>query len=140
MKTAIFNFFVLQAVVWALVFSGGEVGDSEQVQYASLTDTWEVAQLSENGKNEVFAHYPSFNKLTLNINGTFVRLRDDETLEEGSWTINPEKTKLSLFTESGVQKFDIVELPSSDSESFIIKEDLVEANSKSNIKYELTRL
>jgi len=140
MKRAIFNFLVLQVVVWAFVFSADENTEKTQVQYASLSDTWVVAQLGDNNDNEVLAHYPTFNKLTLNINGTYIRLRDDETLEEGNWIIDNAKTKLTLFTETGIQNFEIVELPSANSETFIIKESLVAANAQSDIKYELTRL
>jgi hypothetical protein len=140
MKTAIFNFLVLQLVVWAFVFSDNENTDTQQVQYASLSDTWIVAQVGDNNANEVLAHYPTFNKLTLNLNGTYVRLRDDETLEEGSWKINEEKNTLTLFATSGAQNFEIVELPSTNSGSFIIIESLVQSNIKGDIKYELTRL
>ena len=109
MKTAIFNFLVLQVVVWAFVFSADENSDAQQVQYASLSDTWVVAHVGDNSSKEVIAHYPTFNKLTLNFNGTYIRLRDDETIEEGSWKINKEKTKLTLFTASGSQDYEIVE-------------------------------
>ena len=140
MKTAIFNFLVLQVVVWAFVFSADESTDAQQVQYASLSDTWVVAQVGDNINNEVIAHYPTFNKLTLNLNGTYIRLRDDETIEEGSWKVDKAKTKLTLFTAKGSQDFEIVELPKTNSESFIIKESHAKANVQADIKYELTRL
>ena len=140
MKTAIFNFLVLQVVVWAFVFSADENTDAKQVQYASLSDTWVVAHVGDSSAEEVIAHYPTFNKLTLNHNGTYVRLGDDETIEEGSWKINKEKTKLTLFTASGSQDYEIVELPKTNSESFIIKDRHATANVQTDIKYELTRL
>jgi len=140
MKTAIFNFLVLQVVVWAFVFSANESNEPQQVNYASLSDTWEVAQVGDNSSGNVFMHYPTFNKLTLNLNGTFIRLRDDETIEEGTWKIDDEKTRLTLFTDIGIQNFEIIQMPSVHSESFIIKESIVAANAHSDIRYELTRL
>ena len=140
MKTAIFNFLVLQVVVWAFVFSADENTDAQQVQYASLSDTWVVAHIGDKNPNDVIAHYPTFNKLTLNINGTYIRLRDDENIEEGSWEINKNKTKLTLFSADGSQDYEIVEMPKTNSESFIIKERHATANVQADIKYELTRL
>ena len=141
MKTTIFNFIVLQVVVWAYVFSSGENSNPQQVNYAAISDTWEVAQLEDNQSQGVYIHYPSFNKLVLNLNGTYVRQINDETLEAGSWKIDEENSTLTLVNKVGIQQFDIVQLPSSSSESFIIKENIAEANnSQGNIRYELTRM
>jgi hypothetical protein len=140
MKTAIFNFFVLQVVVWAFVFSADEKTDTQQVQYASLSDTWLVAYVGDQNSDEIVAHYPTFSKLTLNLNGTYIHLRDDETIEEGSWKINKKKAKLTLFTADGSHDYEIVEMPKTNSESFIIKERHAMADVQADIKYELTRL
>ena len=140
MKTAFFNFLVLQVIVWAFVFSSGQTDGSGTVNHASLTHTWEVVKVANNEDAKFILHYPTFNKLTLNGDGSYIRLKDDETLEEGYWDINESKSRLTLKNESETKKFVIVKMPNSNSETFIIKEYLNEKNSPSNLKYELARM
>lgn len=139
MKTAIFNFLVLQVVVWTLVFSSSINEKTSEVNYATISDTWEVVNIGENINQDVVMHYPTFNKLTLNIDGSYVRLRDDETLESGKWSIDTSRSQLILMNESETRKFEIIQLPNSGSKSFIIKENVKGLNAKYDIKYELTR-
>jgi len=138
MKGAIFNFLVLQVVIWAFVFSTNEKTSEQYVKHASISDTWKVSKVAEDKINEVVLHYPSFNKLTLNLDGTYIRLRNNETLEEGNWKIDDEK--LTLINKTEIQRFDIIQLPSINSETFVIKENLRDSKSNRNIKYELTRI
>lgn len=140
MKTAIFNFLVLQAIVWALVFSSDYSSDNQKVQYASLTDTWEVIKVGDSSNPQFVLHYPTFNKLTLNSDGTYIRLKDDKTLEEGRWELNDGRTRLTLYYNGLVKKFEILKMPNSDSETFVIKEYLDFPNSESDLKYELERM
>lgn len=140
MKTSIFNFLVLQVVIWAIVFSNIFSGQTNEVNYASISDTWEVAKIGENANQEVVLHYPTFYKLTLNIDGTYIRLKNDESLEEGKWKLNKLKSILTLENEVETKKFDIIQLPNSNSELFIIKENFKDINSNYKIKYELTRM
>lgn len=140
MKVSIFNFFVLQAIIWSIVFSNKIGNQSNEVNYASISDTWEVVKIGKNDIPGVVFHYPTFYKLTLNIDGTYIRLKNDETFEEGEWTLNKTKTILSLRTEKETKNFEIIQMPNSDSESFIIKENIIDINSIHNIEYELTRL
>ena len=139
MKTAIFNFLVLQVVVWTLVFSSSINEKTSEVNYATISDTWEVVNIGENINQDVVMHYPTFNKLTLNLDGSYIRLRDDETLESGKWSLDASKSQLTLTNESETQKFEIIQLPNSNSKSFIIKENVKGLNEKYDIKYELTR-
>ena len=39
-----------------------------------------------------------------------------------------------------IQKFEIIQLPNSTTESFIIKENIKDVSSKLDVKYELTRI
>ena len=139
MKTTIFNFLVLQVVVWSVVFSSSINVQKNEVNYASISDTWEVVNVGKNVSHERVLHYPTFNKLTLNLDGSYIRLRDDETLESGKWSLDASKSKLTLSNESETQKFEIIQLPNSNSKSFIIKENVNDSNVKYDIKYELTR-
>ena len=139
MKTAIFNFLVLQVTVWAVVFSSSLNEQNSDVNHASISDTWEVVNVGKNVNYERVLHYPTFNKLTLNNDGSYVRLRDDETLETGKWNLDTSKSVLTLDNESESQTFEIIQLPNSSSKSFIIKENVNDSNAKYNIKYELTR-
>ena len=139
MKTTIFNFLVLQIVVWAVVFSSSINVEKSDVNHASISDTWEVVNVGKNVNHERILHYPTFNKLTLNIDGSYIRLRDDETLETGRWNLDTSKSVLTLDNESESQTFEIIQLPNSSSKSFIIKENVNDSNAKYNIKYELTR-
>lgn len=140
MKTTIFNFIVLQAVIWSIVFSSKIGNQPNEVNYASISDTWEVVKIGENNISGVVLHYPSFYKLTLNIDGTYIRLKNDETYEEGEWKLNKTKSILSLKNDQETKNFEIIQLPNSNSESFIIKENVNDVNSIRNIEYELTRL
>ncbi len=140
MKSTIFNFLVLQVVIWSIVFSGKIGGQENEVNYASISDTWEVVKIGENNTAGVVLHYPSFYKLTLNIDGTYIRLKNDETFEEGEWQLNKTKSILSLKNNQETKNYEIIQLPNSDSESFIIKENINDINSIHNIEYELTRL
>ena len=140
MKTAIFNFLVLQIVVWAIVFSSNISGETSEVNYASISDTWEVVKVGENSSKEVVLHYPTFYKLTLNIDGTYIRLKNDETIENGNWKLNRSKSMLTLMNKMETKKYEIVQLPNSNSESFIIKENVKDINSKQKVKYQLTRM
>ena len=140
MKAAIFNFFVFQVVVWAIVFSGNNNGQTDEVNYASISDTWEVVRVDENNDQSVVLHYPSFYKLTLNSDGTYIRLKNDETFEEGKWNLNKPKSILTLTNEVEAKQYEIIQLPNLNSESFIIKENVRNVRSKFDVKYELTRI
>ncbi|MCG8307916.1 MAG: copper resistance protein NlpE [Cytophagales bacterium] len=140
MKTAIFNFLVLQVIVWALVFSSDQSDSPQKVKHASLTDTWEVVKIANNEDPQFVLHYPTFNKLTLNNDGSYIRVKNDETLEEGHWDINNAKTRLTLRNNDKVRKYEIVKMPNANSETFIIKEYINTPYKKRDIKYELTRM
>jgi len=45
-----------------------------------------------------------------------------------------------LINDHEIKKFDIIQLPSSNSEAFIIKENASDANARGDVKYELTRM
>jgi len=140
MKATIFNFFVLQAVVWAIVFSGG-LGESDNaVNYAIISDTWKVANVGTSYDSEVILQYPAFNKLTLNIDGTYIRVKKDKTQERGNWALDKSKTMLVLSNETEIKQYEIIQLPDTNAQSFIIKEKGEELNSRNNLEYELTRM
>lgn len=140
MKTAIFNFLVLQAVIWAIVFSNNISGNTNEVNYASISDTWEVVKIGDLSDKSVVLHYPTFYKLTLNTDGTYIRLKNNEIPEKGKWYLNKSKSMLTLKNDAEIKKYDIIQLPNLNSESFIIKENVKDINSKYDIKYELTRM
>lgn len=138
MKTTIFNFLVLQVVIWGFVFKPGYDSESD-INYASLMDSWEVAKVGNNLDRTVL-HYPTFNKLTLNPDGTYIRLKDDDSIETGTWKIDNFQSKLILDNGIASKKYEIVQLPETENASFIIKEHIEVSNKASNIKYELTRI
>jgi len=140
MKTAIFNFLVLQVVIWAFVFSGNMGSQSSEVNYALISDSWEVANIGQDNENDVVLHYPSFNQLTLNLDGTYLRIGSDETIERGRWAIDSEKSLLTLSNDNESKSFDIIQLPNSDKESFIIKENAKHLSSNMDLQYELIRI
>lgn len=140
MKATIFNFLVLQVVVWAIVFSGG-LGESDNaVNYAIISDTWKVANVGTSYDSEVILQYPAFNKLTLNIDGTYIRVKKDKTQERGNWALDKSKTMLVLSNETEIKQYEIIQLPDTNAQSFIIKEKGEELNSMNNLEYELTRM
>jgi hypothetical protein len=121
MKWSLFNFFVLQLVVWSIIFYDGS-GDDEGINQASISDTWAVAKVGNQTESSFVLHYPTFQKLTLNENGSFVRVKNDQRVERGNWYLNRSKTKLTLMHEGGIKEYDILQLPIESSQSFIIKE------------------
>jgi hypothetical protein len=137
MKWSLFNFFVLQLVVWSIIFYDGS-GDDEGINQASISDTWAVAKVGNQTESSFVLHYPTFQKLTLNENGSFVRVKNDQRVERGNWYLNRSKTKLTLMHEGGIKEYDILQLPIESSQSFIIKENIAEASNPLDIKYELT--
>lgn len=139
MKWSLFNFFVLQLVVWSIIFYDGS-GDDEGINQASISDTWAVAKVGNQTESSFVLHYPTFQKLTLNENGSFVRVKNDQRVERGNWYLNRSKTKLTLMHEGGIKEYDILQLPIESSQSFIIKENIAEASNPLDIKYELTRM
>ena len=139
MKRSLFNFLVLQLVVWAVVFYDNS-NSSEGINQASISDTWEVAKIGDQPETSFVLHYPTFQKLTLNENGSFVRVKNNEQVERGNWYLNKTKTKLTLMHEGGVKEYDILQLPIESSQSFIIKENIADASTPLDIKYELTRM
>jgi hypothetical protein len=139
MKRAIFNFFVLQVVVWTVVFYNGSE-NTENINHASISDTWEVMSIDNKEDKSFVLHFPTFQKLTLKENGTFVRVRSDQVIEHGTWYLNSSETKLTLMQESGVEKYEIVQLPLQSSQSFIIKENVADATDPLDVEYELNRL
>jgi len=140
MKGAIFNFLVLQVVVWAFVFSTNEKNSSDEINYASISDTWSVNEIANEKSDEVILHYPSFNHLTLNQDGTYYRMIDDRLLEEGNWNIDEDASKLTLINSKKIKHYDIIQFPKATSESFIIKERMKKPDTAGIIKYELTRI
>lgn len=139
MKRALFNFFILQLVVWAVVFFDNSNID-EGIKQASISDTWEVAKIGDQAEQSFVLYYPTFQKLTLNENGSFLRVKSDEQIERGNWYLNKTKTKLTLMHAGGVKEYDILQLPIESSQSFIIKENIAEASTPLDIQYELTRM
>jgi len=139
MKTAIFNFIVLQVVVWAIVFSSDKNGATDEVSYAAISATWQVVNSGKQNNPDYILHYPSFHKLTLNIDGTYVRLINDETTEEGYWILDKSESTLTLNNGEGIKKYEIIQLPDNQSETFIIKENRNDIFSGEGIEYELIR-
>lgn len=140
MKKSLFNFFILQSVVWAVVFYDGTDTKENEVNHAAISATWEVAKVENQEQKSFILHYPIFHQLTLNADGSFIRLKNDEAIEEGNWHLNNSKTKLILVHLNGVKEYDILHMPNEWSQSFIIKESILEASIPQKVEYELTRM
>lgn len=109
--------------------------------YESLSDTWEVVGNIKPAEGEVLLHYPSFNKLSLNSDGTYIRFNiGGEGAERGMWKINKEKTHLILDTGFGFEKYEIIQLPDQYSNVFVIKEQIHKDSQPIELEYKLTRL
>lgn len=144
MRTTIIGFILLQIVVWSIVFSD-ESGSVSQSFYDDLSDTWEVVNVNYESRGDVILHFPTFDKLTLNSDGTYIRLKrnnktNDRTREEGAWSINDEQTHLLLDTGFEVEKYEIIQLPSKNSQVFVIKEYLNKDKESKEYEYKLTRM
>ena len=140
MKGAIFNFLVLQIVVWAFVFSTNEKNSTDELRYASISDTWSVNEMVEENTSEVILHYPSFNQLTLNQDGTYSRKINNAISEVGNWNVDEDASRLTLMNSKEIKHYDIIQFPYKSSESFIIKERVTKFDTAGIIKYELTRI
>jgi hypothetical protein len=140
MKRSLFNFFILQLVVWFVVFYDSSDSSNTDVNHAAISATWEVSKVEKHDLKSFILHYPTFHQLTLNNDGSFVRLKNDEAIETGSWRLNKSKTKLMLVQLNGIEEYDIIQLPVESSQSFILKENIYEASVPQKIEYELTRM
>jgi hypothetical protein len=139
MKRVVFNFFVLQLVIWSIVFYEGS-GEVNEVNQASISDTWEVVKVEDQSAESVVLHYPTFQKLTLNENGSYTRENKDKEIENGSWYLNSERTKLTLTSKGSTKEYDIIQLPVNSAQSFIIKENVNQSTASMDLEYELTRM
>lgn len=140
MKTSIFNFLVLQVVVWTIVFSNNTNSRQNDIQHSSFSDTWEAINIEKYNGHFEASHYPIFFKLTLNNDGSYIRTTKDEKIEDGKWNINKSKSKLILVNDFETIKYDIVKLPHPDSETFIIKENTWDYSQKQFVEYRLSRM
>ena len=140
MKIALFNFLVLQVIVWSIVFSTGSEVERGGVNYASISDTWRVEEVADYNSQEVIMHYPTFHKLTLNMDGSYIRLKNAGTTEAGYWSVNESKSVLILKSSDEELEFDIVQAPGPNSESFVIVENIQKSRPGLSIKYKLTRM
>jgi len=132
MKRSIFNFFVLQLIIWSVVFYD-QSEDNDSINYSSISDTWKVVYPSE--KNQQNSILDEFHQLTLKEDGSFQKFSGD-VLHKGNWYLNDEKNQLTLMSDGGVWKYDIIQLPLKFSETLIIAERVADATTK----YELNRL
>jgi hypothetical protein len=139
MKRALFNFFILQLVIWSVVFYNGS-NDQHDVSHAAISATWEVAKIENQDQKSFILHYPTFHQLALNNDGSYIRLKDDDAIETGNWHLNKSETKLMLVHLNGVKEYDIIQMPVETSQSFIIKESILEATVQQKVEYELTRM
>jgi len=138
MRATIIGFVLLQVVVWSIVFSGEEniAGNF----YENLSDTWEVVNVNQQAQGEVILHYPTFNRLTLNSDGNFIRFTVDGYTEEGTWRVNKENTHLILDTGTKLEKYEIIQMPDQSSNVFIIKGQANHGTQKQSQEVKLTRL
>lgn len=105
-----------------------------------MTDTWEVTNISQQADNNVVLHYPTFNKLTLNADGTFERLRYDGSTENGEWYVDDQNSQLTLSSATSMEEYQIIQLPTDKKNLFIIKEFMGKSKEKKEYEYRLTRL
>ncbi len=142
MRATVIGFVLLQIVVWSIVFSGEDnlTGNF----YEDLSDTWEVMNVNQKAQGDVLLHYPTFNRLTLNSDGNFIRFIIDGTpdgsIEEGKWRINKENTHLILDTGFKLEKYEIIQMPDQLSNVFIIKGQANSNTEKPSKEVKLTRL
>jgi hypothetical protein len=138
MKTAVFNFFVLQIVIWSIVFYDGN--NINEVNQAAISDTWQVSETGEQSANSFILHYPTFQKLTLHENGVFERAQGDDQVEVGNWHLTKDQSKLILVHFGQVSEYEIIQFPTKLSQAFVIKEKISEVPTQFEVQYKLTRL
>lgn len=139
MRATIVGFVLLQLIVWTLIFREDDKVSANF--YANLFDTWQVVSNVKPAQGEVLMHYPTFNKLTLNSDGTYIRFHiSGNGTEQGIWKINKENTHLILDTGYGQERYEIIQLPDQTSNLFVIKEYIDKGAAPSEREYKLTRL
>ncbi len=136
MRFTVFNFLALQIIAWLLFFNGGK----QATEYAHLTDTWEVVNIDQQNDDNVILHYPTFNQLTLNADGTFERLKLDGSVENGQWFVDKNNAQLTLSSPTENEEYQIIQLPTEKRNLFIIKEFKDKSPENSEQEYRLTRL
>ena len=121
MRATIIGFVLLQIVVWSIVFREDYAAYNSNINQ-QLADTWEVVDVNNQAQGDVIMHFPTFNKLTLNNDGTFIRFKLDGSLEQGDWSTDTAESQLILDTGLKLEKYDIIQHPSKNSNVFVIKE------------------
>jgi len=139
MRRTIIGFVLLQVAVWYVVFKDEQNPVSANF-YEGLSDTWEVVNVNNQAKGEVLYHYPTFRKLTLNSDGSYIRMKLDGAMEQGKWHINEAQTHIVLNTGMKVEKFEIIQLPSDNDHILVIKEFLNKELENNEFEYKLSRL
>lgn len=139
MRATIVGFILLQLTVWTIVFQEEDAISTNF--YESLSDTWEVVDNIKPAEGEVLLHYPTFNRLSLNSDGTYIRFNiGGEGSERGMWKINKENTHLILDTGFALEKYEIIQLPDEHNHLFVIKEQIRKDSRPVELEYKLTRL
>lgn len=142
MKIAVTNFLVVQVAIWTLFF-WGNIFDSKN-DITQIADTWEVVKVSDgiNKKknDDIVLHYPTFNKLTLNVDGSYVRLTNSGDLEQGDWKIDKRNNVLTLSNNFLSENYDIIQLPEGKKNLFIIKEKRNKEEVNQQYEYRLARV
>ncbi len=139
MKRALFNFFVLQLMVWAFVFYDGSSSETG-LNLSEFPITLQPSRVVENSAAQASAFAGSKLRIALKENGSFVLKTDENQSEAGNWFINKSKTKLTLIYKNGVREYNIIQLPHDSSETLIIGKNDLEAFIPQNIELELTNL
>ncbi len=111
-----------------------------EVNLASMSDTWGAIKIENIDSSIGASHYPIFFELTLNNDGSYFRSAKDNSTEDGNWEIDKTKSKLILVSDLKTIKYDIIQLPNSESEAFIITENTFDFHSKQFVKYKLSRM
>ena len=106
MKIRLIIFFVFQLVAWNVYFNWGT--SIEKQNFAAMAErVLRIEEMTVSQFASLNTHKQLY-KLILRNDGFFTRINDDESVENGLWTVNHEIPSLVLMSASGNQKYRIL--------------------------------
>jgi len=140
MRFSIFTFISVQVILWSVFFAAKDTNDKVS-DLNLLSDTWQVINITNLKENDwVSVDRESMMKITLNIDGTYVKTSKEGNVQRGRWEIDKENNTLLLSGQYYSSLYRVVQFPSDSFNYFIIKEQQNDGRIVKEYEYKLTRL
>ena len=113
MLRSLLAFFLLQLVVWSIVFHEDET-TTASLDKSAISATW-VNHVLPNDSEPLLHH------LTLLENGKYLHKSSDAMIESGEWSLSDSGDRLMFFSNEGRKEYLIIQFPAGHSDRLVIK-------------------